>query len=266
MLKWRLMLTTLPYVCAVVALTVAREHLLGWHGALELGDVAALLTAGAFLIGFMLSGTMADYKESEKLPGEIATTLETLDDHLALAAVKKPELDARALRGRVDELAAAVERWLHGHGAVDAVLDRIGATTELAQEIERLGHWTSGRVLAELSGLRRTVTRIHVIQSTTFLQPGYALLDTLVTAIVAMLLLARWRSPVVEYTLTTAITLVYVYMVRLIRDVDAPFDHGGAGQRGAAEVDLAPIGAFRTRLRSRVAPVTPLVGVEDRVA
>jgi hypothetical protein len=80
MLKWRLMLTTVPYVLAAVAVKMGLHYGLGFDGVIEFSDMSLVLTGGVFLIGFMLSGTMADYKESEKLPSELACTLETIEE------------------------------------------------------------------------------------------------------------------------------------------------------------------------------------------
>ncbi|HZN81784.1 MAG TPA: hypothetical protein VFC01_19180 [Mycobacterium sp.] len=47
-------------------------------------DFSPLLTgviaAEVFIIGFILSGTSADFKEAERLPGELAASLETIAD------------------------------------------------------------------------------------------------------------------------------------------------------------------------------------------
>jgi hypothetical protein len=47
-------------------------------------DFSPLLTgviaAEVFIIGFILSGTTADFKEAERLPGELAASVETIAD------------------------------------------------------------------------------------------------------------------------------------------------------------------------------------------
>jgi hypothetical protein len=49
------------------------------------------------------------------------------------------------------------------------------------------------------------------------------------------------------------LTLIYIYMLRLIRDVDDPFDYSTDGKRkGGAEVELFPIEEYRERLAKRV--------------
>ena len=49
------------------------------YGGLELFSLSplfgAIISANVFLIGFLISGVLVDYKESERLPGELACSL-----------------------------------------------------------------------------------------------------------------------------------------------------------------------------------------------
>ena len=76
MIKWKLMLTSVPYMLGVIAINYVISNILGFEGIIEFADVGLVLTGGIFLVGFMLAGTMSDFKESEKLPAELACTLE----------------------------------------------------------------------------------------------------------------------------------------------------------------------------------------------
>jgi hypothetical protein len=40
----------------------------------------SLIAATIFLIGFLITGVISDYKESEKIPGNMAASLETIYD------------------------------------------------------------------------------------------------------------------------------------------------------------------------------------------
>src|SRR5512146_3266422 len=92
------MLTTVPFMLAAVALKLVLDRGLQVPGWLEMGDVGPVLTGGVFLIGFMLAGTMADYKESEKLPGEVCCALEAIEEVFGQAAAAKPAVALEPLR------------------------------------------------------------------------------------------------------------------------------------------------------------------------
>ena len=74
MIKWRLLLKTLPWVVCFIAIALLRDYFFRFKGFMEFSEVSPLLPAVALIIGFMLAGVFADYKESEKIPGEIANT------------------------------------------------------------------------------------------------------------------------------------------------------------------------------------------------
>ncbi len=266
MLKWRLMLTTLPFVFAAGGIKYLLRFGFDFEGLVDFSDVGVVLTGAVFLIGFMLAGTMADYKESEKLPGELACALEALEENLLHASVARPSaLDAARVRARVLFLASSLRMWLiHQKGQKD-VLDALTDMQDTIFDAERAGASSlAGRALAEVQGIRRAVTRIGVISRTGFLASGYALLDTLVVLSISVLFVAKFKSSVGEVILVPFVTLIFVYMLRLIRDVDDPFSYGPDGSRGAAEVELTPIDDYLERLQRRVAQSTSAAAAPAR--
>ena len=54
--------------------------------------ISAFISGAIFTIAIIYSGTLVDYKESEKIPGELATSLKTFYSDLALIRVPDPAL------------------------------------------------------------------------------------------------------------------------------------------------------------------------------
>src|SRR3990167_3694415 len=106
------MLTTLPLVVAVTALKAIIEFGLHFGGVVDFADVGVVLTGAVFLTGFILAGTMADYKESEKIPGNMANALETMEEYFLLASAQQPTLDGKELQQQVLTLTDAIRGWL----------------------------------------------------------------------------------------------------------------------------------------------------------
>ncbi len=251
MVKWKLMLSTLPYVVVVLAIKVGAERILGFEGVLEFSDIALVLTGGVFLIGFMLSGTLTDFKEAEKIPAELACTLETIEDVFVQAAVGK-QLDLSAQRKSVLDCGEAVWNWLHRKVKQEEVYAALGRLGERILDLERAGagpHATRG--MRELHTLRRHVTRVGVISRTGVVAAGYALLEVLTAAILLMVVVSHFKNLLTELVLVSFITLIFVYMVRMIRDIDDPFEYTEEGQVGAVEVELFPIKEYLERLKQR---------------
>ena len=46
--------------------------------------VATIITANVFILGFLLTGVLSDYKESERLPGELSISMGAIADECLL--------------------------------------------------------------------------------------------------------------------------------------------------------------------------------------
>jgi len=249
MIKWRLMLTTLPFVLVLVAAKLGMDTGLHFGGMIEFSDIAIILTGGIFLIGFMLAGTMTDYKESEKLPGEMACSMEAMEEGLCHIAAAKQNIQASDARKWIRDLTDVINDWLYKKVKTDKVYAML---SQISDKIEPLDSTVLAvRVQNEIHSLRRMITRIDVISRTSFIQSGYALMDTIVALVLILLLIAKFDSLLSEGIVTAFVSLIYIYMVRLIRDIDDPFEYEEGKAKGAAEADLFPMEEFRQRVKSR---------------
>jgi len=71
--------------------------------------------------------------------------------------------------------------------------------------------------------------------------------------VIGLMLIAEFSSLLVECVIVPFVTLVNVYMLRLIRDIDNPFEYSPDGrQSGRAEVELWPLDEYRARLAARL--------------
>ena len=107
--------------------------------------------------------------------------------------------------------------------------------SDVLQHLERAGAGPyASRAVPQLLAVRRCVSRIDVIVRTGFLPPAYALLEVLIVMIISLMMIARFKSIVAEMLLVPFVALVNIYMLRLIKDVDNPFDF----QDGVRDHDL----------------------------
>ena len=185
MIKWRLMLTTLPMVVVFIGIKLGLQFGTGFAGAIRFADIAIVLTGGIFLIGFMLAGTMSDYKESEKLPGEISSALEGIRDGLRHIAASKQNITEDEIHAIVLDLTTSLHDWLYRKIPATEVQGKIAS---IAAKIQPLDNTALGlRVQNELHTIRKITTRIDVIVRTSFLQSGYALMDSIVALVLIRL-------------------------------------------------------------------------------
>ena len=83
--KNQILLKTLPFAILMVVFKLITHQLLNQDGKefnelVEFSDISIIFTGAFFVFGLILSGIMVDFKESEKIPGEIACILESVQD------------------------------------------------------------------------------------------------------------------------------------------------------------------------------------------
>ncbi len=104
LVKWKLMLTTIPVTIIVLLLKIGIVQGLQYEGLVNFTEIGLVITGGIFLIGFMLAGTLADFKESEKVPAEMACAIESMEDTVVLAHGFKGDFDLEAQKKQLHDV------------------------------------------------------------------------------------------------------------------------------------------------------------------
>ncbi len=253
MLKWRLIFKALPYAIAILLLKISLIYALDFEGFIDIQEIRVILTAGVFLIGFMVAGTLSDYKESEKIPGEIAITLEAIEE-ISVILATQTQVDVPKIRHQMMELTQRILDRFYRRIDDDEIHETLSEYNEIVHELDRAGGAPPivGRLIIQMHDLRKLITRTNVISKTGFLQTGYALLELLIVIVSILLLAANFNSLVAEVFIVLFVELIYIYMYKLIKDMDDPFEYGEDIPQGAAEVPLFPIRDYQRRLGKRI--------------
>jgi hypothetical protein len=254
--RWRIAIKLIPLIVVVAGLKLAFSEL-GLDDATLSPLYTGLVAGTIFLLGFLLAGTLADYKESEKMPGDLAASLETICDECLILYEDKRAPAARDCLGHMKGLADSIEAWLRSREPTDAVLERISGLNSYFLAFEPLTQPNFiVRLKQEQSAIRRMVIRISAIRETSFVMAGYAIAELTSLLLVIGLLFTEVGEVGIEVFLVATLAFLLGYMLLLIRDLDNPFEYDGAEQAGAAEVSLAPLEHVRKRLEPEVAAVS----------
>ncbi|MEP6796152.1 MAG: hypothetical protein ABJB16_17620 [Saprospiraceae bacterium] len=250
LVKWRLMLLTFPITLIVVLLKIGIVQWLHFDGIVNFSEIGLVITGGIFLIGFMLAGTLSDYKESEKIPSEIACTIESIEDTVTLAHGFSGNFDLAAQKKQIYELTDAIINYFEQKEDEETVYKKIEGLTSVALVIEstHLGSTTSW-IKREQANLRKLYSRTTVIQRTHFISTGYAFLEVLTFLIIGLLLITRFENMMISIIMVSFITEIFVYMLSLIKDIDHPFEYPPDGKVRAADIDLFPLIEYRHRMK-----------------
>ncbi len=248
---FRLVLRVAPFVVVTVVAKLTVDYL-GWD-VIELNTLySGLVTATVFLIGFLLAGTLTDFKESEKLPSEIASRIETIADECEILFADKSAEAARDCVIHLDDITQAISQWLHGRGNSQSVLDAIRRLNLDFLAFEPLTQPNFiVRLKQEQSALRLAVLRINTIRETSFVGAAYLIAELTAVLLVGSLLFAKIAQGGAELLLLGMVAFVFAYMIALIKDLDNPFDYEGESKLSSAEVSLAVIHDLEASIAAR---------------
>jgi hypothetical protein len=263
--KWMIVVRSIPVVATAVALRYLVTDVLDVQLSLKFSDLAPILTGISIILGLMLTGVIADYKEAEKLPSVISRSLNDLDG-LSRRGLLRVDQDPTSAHSRVLDLTHVIHDWLYGLCSNEELWSAHSDMGELILDLDRknVPDYYLHRLLRVNSDLGAALSRTQVIRDTEFIASGYALMQLLVTGVVVTFSVVIFSTPLIGFAITGGLTLIYVYLVLLTKDIDNPFDHGrNNGKGSAADVDLTPFHAMQTKLLKAHASRSPELSPGD---
>jgi hypothetical protein len=217
---------------------------------------SSLIAGTVFLIGFLISGVLSDYKESEKIPGEIASCLETLaDEALFMHYKKKGELPKQWLENILQTQKLVID-WLYKRIPINILLEHIEDYSKHYVKFEDVipANYIV-RLKQEQSSLRKMLIRIQVIRDTSFVSSAYAIVESLAVLISIGLILVKIEPFYESLFFLGFVVFLVLYMLFLIRDLDDPFEYSEHGE-APGEVSLFPIHEVKDRLNNKINKIT----------
>jgi len=247
--RLRLFLNVLLIV-AVLIIAKAAVHRFNLEF-LPLDSLFPSVVAGTiFIVGFLLTGMLPDYKEAEHLPGRIRVSLEALHEHGIAFAKQAPSFDATALRARLRNIVLALKTSLGPEGHHSHLETAIAEADKLypfLEDFDRLGIPSNllVRLHAEVDALKGSLFRIHHIQKTEFVPSARVLIQTLVGAILFLLLCLKTDGSYGATITFGFVSYLFVYAMHLITVFEQPFRQG---EHSADKVSLFLLSDFLAKL------------------
>jgi hypothetical protein len=211
------MLEALAVVVAVLAVKAA-VHFAGGE-ILELNSLFTSMIAGAiFLFGLILSGTLSDYKEADKVPSELVASLESIRSEVHATLAKNPQYQGSAAFEALGRIPARFREAVDT-GDYSPAYEAVSALTPVFAAMEAAGALPQyvSRIRGDQANIRRMVLRVSHVQKVDFLPSAYVLLLTTVSLVVAILVFTRIEPLYLSFVLVAFVTFLFVYMIRLLR-------------------------------------------------
>ena len=207
--------------------------------------VGAFISGAIFTIAIIFTGTFTDFKESEKVGGDLAASLKALYNDSRVLPLTD-EAPARVFRAHVRDLHRTMNRCFKENcwnlPDINREMDKIN------NDIRTLAYANVAPPLIaklrnELGVIDKMTNRIEVIIRTDFIPAAYALAE-IATASVILLMLFVKIDPLLEATIIFAVICsMLIGLLLLIRDMDNPFE---IGDHTYADVDLETLNYLET--------------------
>lgn len=237
-IKWKILLQVIPIIAFILLIKTLFHHY-----ELEMMELNALFTslvgATIFLIGFLISGVLSDYKESEKIPGEITTSLKNiLDDSLTLKHHYSDETFKQFISFQ-KKLVNDIKSWLYKEIETSELLTQFDVLNSIIIQLDKEGVQANFliRIKNEISTVRKNLLRIEAIRETNFISSAYAIVESMAFVISAGLIFIKIEPFFAALFFTVLVTFLIIYMIILIKDLDDPFDYQANGESGT-EISL----------------------------
>jgi hypothetical protein len=247
--KWSIAFRIIPAV-AVVTLLKILSHRYDFE-IMELNGLFTTLVAGTiFLIGFLIAGVLADYKESEKLPSELAASLKSLFDDAYILYKSKNSEAGKQLMAFQKAFVNSLIDWLYKKERTTAILNKVSMMNDHFVAINKEGIQPNYiiKMRAEQDKIRNTILRIDTIRDTEFIGSSYAIVEAMWFAIAIGLVIINIEPFYASLFFTTLVMFLLSYMLLLIKDLDNPFDYYTYGESGT-KISLKPVRDLETMLK-----------------
>lgn len=201
---------------------------------------SGIIAANVFLMGFLLSGVLSDYKESEKIPGELASSINNIYSELIYLHDDKNVLKSKECMLFCQELAESVLNWFHRKEKTALLIAKTRYLNSLFAKIEddTQANYIV-RLKNEMSNLSKTIIRVDTIRDTSFITTGYQIAIS-VTALMCFGLIFSQIDPFYESLFFVGvITFLLIFLILLIHDLDNPFAYNK--KYSAENVSLFPV-------------------------
>jgi hypothetical protein len=201
---------------------------------------SGIIAANVFLMGFLLSGVLSDFKESEKIPGEIASSINNIYSELMYLYDDKKILKSKESMLYCHELTKSILDWFHRKEKTTSLISKTRHLNFLFAKIENDTQANYiVRLKNEMSSLSKTIIRVDTIRDTSFITSGYQI-SISVTVFMCLGLIFSKIDPFYESLFFVGvISFLMIFLILLIHDLDNPFAYNK--KYSAENVSLYPI-------------------------
>jgi hypothetical protein len=199
--------------------------------------ITAFIGGAIFTIAIIFAGTLTDYKESEKIPSEIATSIRSFYSDLDLVRVQD-----KTLVPRMQENTATLMRVINTNfrnnvwsmEEMDSAVDTLNADIGRLVDLNVPPNFII-KLKTEMTNIDRISHRVKTIAETSFIPAAYAISELAAAGVIILLFFVKLDPFYEGLVLFTVLSMLLIALLLLIRDMDNPFE---VGKKTYADIDL----------------------------
>lgn len=188
----------------------------------------SVISSVIFVLGFVLSATIADYKESERIPAEFAANIEDMYNDAKQLHKTYPKFNLEHFRTSMIDVLKTFREGTR--------VNRKGARREIAElqvcfaDMERAGVPPNfvTKLKTQQTQLMRSMFRVNYIQRIQFIPSAFLLIKAIAIMALGLLIFTNIDPFYGGLFIVGAITFILTYMLILIHHIATPFR--GKGQ------------------------------------
>jgi hypothetical protein len=242
-----LLLKAAIILVALLALKLAIDHL--GFDVISAGPIITAFVAGViFTIAIIYTGTLSDYKEGERIPGELATSIKSLyKDSRVVRSTSSDETTVRDTESHIKELLAVIisnfKRSVWRLREIGEAMDKIDEDIYILAK-NNVAPQLVVKMRNELTNIDRISYRVEGIMETTFIPAAYIITQIAIGLVIVMLLFVEMDPYYVGVALFGTVSFLLISLLLLIKDMDNPF-------AGTVQVDLSSLYKLQEYLKNK---------------
>jgi hypothetical protein len=249
MRKWGLIIKALSLTALLLLIRLTIDFL-----RFDILSVTNLITAfvgGAmFTVAIILTGTLTDYKESERIPSDLVTSLSALYEDCNLIRGANADI-AGEIRARVRDLLGAINNNFRENEWDSSRIKTV--ILSINEDIYRLADRNVApqllvKLRTELTNIDRISNRIYAIKHVSFIPAAYAIAELAAAGVIIILFFVKLDPYYEGLVIFSVLTSLLIALLLLIKDMDDPFE---TGKKSYADVDLVLLFELENELARR---------------
>lgn len=214
--------------CAAIIMAIKFVfHELDWEIIEQSSLHNSVVSSVIFVIGFLLSATIADYKESERIPSDFAAQIEDMYDDASAIHKSYPVFDLEGFRKQLRKVAIGFNKDVRKR-SYDAHQDIRGLAPYLSDmEAGKVPPNFIVKLKQQQTLLLRHRHRVNYIQKIKFIPSATILARSIVSLVIVLLMVTNVDPFLGGVTIVGLISFIMIYMLVLINVISTPFHVAG---------------------------------------